>query len=335
MKHLLAPILCMAALASIGGCSELNGIFLGQSPLERFQRNIDTILADSIFTSTKCGIEIVSLDDNEVLYKRDEATLLRPASNMKLFTAAAALSALGTNYTYATSLYCDTTITDSILHGNVYFKGFGDPDFDSAQLADLISGLKAKKISVIDGNLVGDATYFDNINWGSGWMWDDEPSGFAAYNSPLTINRNCVVVTVTPGKAVGDTVLVSIDPPTQYVSLVNEATTAPDTTPSSLEVSRKFRERLNTITVKGSFPLGTKPETDPITVWDPEMYFMTLAREELQKQNISFAGKILLDTLPKAATLVSQHLQPIDSVITYLNKASDNLSAENTLKIIG
>ena len=223
----------------------------GETPLEQFRGSIDALLSDSIFTATKCGIEIVSLGNGEVLYERDARMLLRPASNMKLITAAAALSTLGKNFLLKTEMYSDTLINNGVLHGNIYLKGFGDPDFNSAQLADMLSMLKARGITKIEGNVVGDATYFDDERWGVGWMWDDEPAGFAAYNSALSINRNCVVVTVTPSKTMGDTTLISIDPPTQYVSLLNTATTGADTTPLTLEISRKFKERLNVITVKG------------------------------------------------------------------------------------
>jgi D-alanyl-D-alanine carboxypeptidase/D-alanyl-D-alanine-endopeptidase (penicillin-binding protein 4) len=254
---------------------------------------------------------------------------------MKLVTTAVALVTLGRHYSFKTCLYADTLISDGILHGNLYFKGFGDPDFSSSDLGNLLSLFKARGISGMEGNIVGDASYFDNQYWGTGWMWDDEPSGFAAYSSALSINRNCVEVTVTQGARVGDTVVVAIDPPTQYVSLLNEATTATDTTLSSLEISRKFRERLNTITVQGKMPLGARPQKESISVWAPEMYFLMLAREELARQNIRADGRLLLDSVGRGAVLIGQHFQPIDSVLIYLNKASDNLSAENMLKVIG
>ena len=50
----------------------------------------------------------------------------------------------------------------------MYLKGYGDPDFNSAQLADLLSALKSKGVSRIEGNIVGDARYFDDERWGVG-----------------------------------------------------------------------------------------------------------------------------------------------------------------------
>ncbi len=333
-KLLLFPLLTVFAI-TFEGCSALERLTQGEPPLEQFRGKIDALLADSIFTATKCGIKIVSLDNGEVLYERDSRMLLRPASNMKLITAAAALSVLGKKFALKTEMYSDTLITNGVLHGNLYLKGFGDPDFTSAQFADFLSMLKARGIAKIEGNVVGDATYFDDERWGIGWMWDDEPSGFAAYNSPLSINRNCVEVTVSPSNIAGDTAIVSIDPPTQYITVLNTATTSADTAALTLEISRKFKERLNVITIKGQIPRGAKPQKEAISVRGPEMYFLTLFKEELQRQNIVFNGSLLLDTIPKSAVLFARHLQPIDSMVVFLNKMSDNLSAENTMKILG
>ncbi len=335
MKRLLLFSFFAVFAITLEGCSSIERLTQGEPPLEQFRGSIDALLADSIFTATKCGIKIVSLDNDEVLYERDARILLRPASNMKLITAAAALSTLGKNFLLKTEMYSDTLINNGVLHGNLYLKGFGDPDFNSAPFADFLSMLKARGITKIEGNIVGDATYFDDERWGAGWMWDDEPAGFAAYNSALSINRNCVEVTVVPSNIVGDTALVSIDPPTQYVSLLNTSSTGADTAALTLEISRKFKERLNVITVKGQIPRGTKPQKEAVSVWDPEMYFLTLFKEELQRENIVFNGKLLLDTIPSSAVLFARHLQPIDSMVVFLNKMSDNLSAENTIKILG
>ena len=331
------PLLFFASLLAItlDCCSTIERFTRGETPIERFRRSMDALLSDSIFTATKCGVKIVSLDHDEVLYERDSKMLMRPASNMKLVTTAAALSSLGRNFQLKTEMYLDTTISNGIVRGNIYIKGYGDPDFNSAQLADFLSALKLRGITRIEGNLVGDARYFDDEHWGSGWMWDDEPSGFAAFNSALSINHNCVEATVTSSNTAGDTALVLIEPSTRYVSLLNTATTAADTAPLTLEISRKFKERLNVITVKGQIPRGSRPQKEGVSVWNPEQYFLMLVSEELQRQGISLGGMTVLDTVPPSAILIARHCQPIDSMIVFLNKMSDNLSAENTLKIIG
>jgi D-alanyl-D-alanine carboxypeptidase/D-alanyl-D-alanine-endopeptidase (penicillin-binding protein 4) len=321
-------------LLLFSGCVTSRSIFTPHNRMEEFREKIDHILSDSLFIPCQTGIKIVSLATGEVLYERNSHLLLHPASNMKLLTTATGLMTLGTGYEFKTQLFADTTIYDSIEHGNLYLKGYGDPDFTTQELAELISGVKKAGIKEIEGDLIGDVTYFDDQRWGTGWMWDDEPYGFAAYNSPLSINHNCVQVTVHAGYNAGDPPTVIINPPTAYVSLENTATMN-DTGANTLEISRKYAERLNTITVKGTMPVGAPDDVEEITVLNPEIYFLTLAKEELRRQGIELDGAITVDSLPSNAALLAAHAQPMDSMIVFLNKVSDNLSAENLLKIIG
>ena len=331
----LRLFLIIVFFSSLAGCSSSGTSVHSRNITAQFRRDVDSILADSIFIPTRAAVKIISLEDGEVLYDRDSKMLMRPGSNLKLLTSAGALSALEKNFDLRTQLYADTMIVDSVLEGNIYFKGYGDPDFTSDQLEEMIAHLKSKGISHIAGDIVGDASYFDDQHWGIGWMWDDEPFGFAAFHSALSINRNCVEVHVTPGRIPGDSVFVSVVPPTSYVSVENSGLTGVDTVANTLDVSRKFAERLNVITVKGILPRSSSEDVESISVLNPEMYFLTIAKEELTRQNIPFGGTLMLGVVPRSAFLIAQHDQPLDSMLIFMNKESDNLSAENMLKILG
>ncbi|HLP15509.1 MAG TPA: D-alanyl-D-alanine carboxypeptidase/D-alanyl-D-alanine-endopeptidase, partial [Bacteroidota bacterium] len=226
-------------------------------------------------------------------------------------------------------------VRDSILYGNLYVKGGGDPDFSSAAIAAIVAEQKSKAgIKRVEGELVGDDTYFDAQRWGTGWMWDDEPWGYAAFNSALSINRNCVDVYVRPSDTVGALPFVTIEPDTRYVSVENTAVTAGMNTKNTLDISRKFFERSNTITICGALPLGTSASHETITVLHPEQYFLTLMREEIERAGIPVSGRNRVAPVPSSAFLGAEYHQPIDSTIVYMNKESDNLSAENLLKTI-
>ncbi len=316
------------------GCSSTRQV---QSPVrsaEQFRQQIDAILADSVFRPVVTTMKIVSLKTSEVWYERNSLLLMHPASNMKLLTSATALCRLGKDFTFTTRMSHDGTIADSVLHGNIYFKGSGDPDLSSASLAGFARELQAKGITRIDGDIVGDASYFDGERWGVGWMWDDEPSSDEAFNSALSVNRNCVDVRVVPSDSVGSAPLVTIVPATLYMNVENTAVTGAPHTRNTLEISRKYFERTNTITVKGSVPAESRGKKETITVLGPEQYFLTLAKEELQRVNIHLTGSTRLGTVPSDAHQIAQHDQPIDSMVIYQNKVSDNLSAENSLKAL-
>ncbi|MDQ7860485.1 D-alanyl-D-alanine carboxypeptidase [Peribacillus frigoritolerans] len=69
------------------------------------------------------GISIRSAETGEMIYERGSQTRLRPASNLKLLTAAAALETLGEDHAFQTELYIKGVQVGQVLQGNVYLKG--------------------------------------------------------------------------------------------------------------------------------------------------------------------------------------------------------------------
>jgi D-alanyl-D-alanine carboxypeptidase/D-alanyl-D-alanine-endopeptidase (penicillin-binding protein 4) len=74
------------------------------------------------------GMQVVSLTDGHVVYEHNQDRLLAPASNMKLFTTALALTRLGPQYRLTTQI-CSARAIDAngTLDADVVFVGGGDP----------------------------------------------------------------------------------------------------------------------------------------------------------------------------------------------------------------
>ena len=67
--------------------------------------SIEALLRNPKLKGSKWGIEIARVKNKEVLYRKNEKAPFLPASNIKLFTTAAALCELGPGYRFITSLY--------------------------------------------------------------------------------------------------------------------------------------------------------------------------------------------------------------------------------------
>ena len=279
------------------------------------------------------AVKIVSLKSGETLYDLHSQLLLHPASNMKLLTSATALGVLGRDFRFRTDVLVDSGGAGELR--NIYLKGFGDPDLTTKDLDSLAAEVMRSGLSSVTGNVVADNTYFDDSYWGNGWMWDDEPDPDEMFISALSVNKNCVFVTVTPGTMAGDSLKVAIDPPTSYVTLLNNGRTVSDSVRQPLRVSRLFKERLNTITVNGEMKNDSSSVLrEELSVWRPELYAAQLFKEELQKAGVAVAGNAVAGVVPPNAILEAEHVWPMDSMVVNMDKVSDNLSAENTLKVI-
>jgi D-alanyl-D-alanine carboxypeptidase/D-alanyl-D-alanine-endopeptidase (penicillin-binding protein 4) len=323
-----------ALLLILSSCSPLYRSQSNEAALADLRKSIEVILADSIFVPARVGIKVVSLGNARVLFEQSSKALFHPASNLKLLTAATALYALGTDYKFRTVIYSDSVINAGDLRGNLYIKGSGNPDLTTTDLKWMVGQLKDIGLRSIQGYIVGDVSFFDDIFWGKGWMWDDEPSSSEPFITPLSINENSVKVLVSPGDSPGDSVRVRFEPETKYMDLANEGLTAPDAATNTIEVTRRFKERLNTVVVKGTLP-RVSPELEfDLSVWDPALYALTLFREDLKREGITVRGGLRIGSVQEGAMHLVEHEWPIDSVLIKMDKMSDNLSAENLLKVI-
>jgi len=330
-------LLCLTALLS--AC-------VGPTKLERpvdrtrLAAQIDAVLQDSALAQTRTGIKVVSLRTGEVWYERDAHLLFHPASNMKLLTTATALARLGPDFRFRTEVYADSVAwQDSVVAGPLYLKGFADPSLTLEDLWSLVRQLKKRGVTAVTGDLICDETYLDDFYRGAGWMWDDASSSNFALISALTVNRNCVTVVVTPGRQVGDSVRVCVEPATRYVRLENHAVTVDSSDSTRLrafKVERKWRQRENTVEIRG----GLLPEAGPrryiVEVEEPALFVGTLFAELLAEEGIAFTGQVRKSAVPDSLALLARHLsEPLTVLILHTNKESDNLYAELILKTVG
>src|SRR3954469_25657997 len=162
------------------------------------------------------GIEVVSLATGQPLYEQNADKLFAPASNKKLFTTATALALLGPDYRYRTTVESGGTLdTQGELHGDLKLVGRGDPNLSGRvlpylqktqrktphlllleQMADQVAQRGVKKI---DGDVIGDDSFFAFERYPDGWSQDDLMWDYGAGVSALTVNDNVVFLSVLPG----------------------------------------------------------------------------------------------------------------------------------------
>jgi D-alanyl-D-alanine carboxypeptidase/D-alanyl-D-alanine-endopeptidase (penicillin-binding protein 4) len=297
---------------------------------------VSRALADSSLAHTGVALLVVSLDRGDTLFAREDDRLYTPASNRKLFTAASALHWLGPEHRFTTTLLSAGRLAADTLHGDLVLVGSGDPDLAAVDIAALADTL-ASAARVVMGDVRADDSWFDDVEWGAGWMWDDGPFWEWPYVTALTLEDNVVTVTVRPGSELGAPVVVDMAPPTGYVTLNVSATTAAVGATTELVIDRHWDPKENVIDITGALALDAEAVTARRTVEEPALYAATVLLELLEARGVEVLGTARRGPLEGAAadTIAAHTSGPLAGSIRNFLKVSDNLTGELLVKAVG
>lgn len=296
---------------------------------------IDGVLGDPELAKAKVGIDVVDIESGKRLYARNDAGLFNPASNVKLFTTAAALAILGPEYRWKTIVYADAAPSGGEVKGRLYLKGHGDPTLVVEDLWRVVADLYAGGLRKVAGDLVVDDTFFDSQRVGPGFEQKSEDLPFRAPNGALSLNYNAVGVHVFPGGDDGAPARVVIDPQTPYFTVVNEAHTVASGRTAITVESREAAEHTE-LRVSGRIRVGDPGQVQLRRVAHPDLYTAYAFRELLSRHGIKIAGNIVRDATPSTAHALSAHYsQPLGVAVRDVNKRSNNFMAEQILKTLG
>ncbi len=324
--------------ATASGITEIEGLEEDATLKEK----LDLILADDVLANSMTGVHVRNATTGEEVYEQFSDIRLRPASNMKLFTAVAALETLGTDYTFTTEVLTDGAVSGSTLEGDVYVKGKGDPTLLKEDLDQFADELLNQGIEEISGDILGDDTWYDDVRLSEDMSWDNEPSYVAAQISALTMSPNddydtgSVIVEVTPGSEVGEPAEVKTVPETDHVTIVNNTETGDSNASNSVSVNREHGT--NDIVIDGSMPLNANKSRTWSSVWDPTVYTLDIFKKSLEEKGITLKEDVATKraTAPKdAEQLTSKESMPLEDIMIPFMKLSNNGHAEMLTKEMG
>ncbi|HMC22910.1 MAG TPA: D-alanyl-D-alanine carboxypeptidase/D-alanyl-D-alanine-endopeptidase, partial [Thermoanaerobaculia bacterium] len=261
------------------------------------------------------------------------------ASNMKLFTTAAAVDLLHPDFAITTTVYVRGNVDPTgTLNGDVKIVGHGDPTIGgrfhdghaTAVIDDFANDLKSVGIKTVEGNLIFEYGYMDTEYIHPTWPTDQLINWYEAPISAFSMQEGCVEVRVLPSRS-GKPCLVQLEPPSGYVNVQSSCVTG-----RGLPFITRLRDS-NTVLVRGGVPARSGPTEVFVTVENPIHYFAAVTNETFAREGIAVHGQIVLtprDTRPDWRA-VAQHSTPLNVVVYVINKKSQNHYAEQLVKIIG
>ncbi|MBP7937049.1 MAG: D-alanyl-D-alanine carboxypeptidase/D-alanyl-D-alanine-endopeptidase [Phycisphaerae bacterium] len=306
---------------------------------------IAALVNDTQWGKMSIGVCVETLGAQpKLVFEHKSRELLKPASNQKLVTTAAALCLLPPDFSYRTIL--------ALQGKDLVVIGSGDPSFGDSRLAEQAreqmtadfhqwaAKLKAAGISRIDGDLLFDDFAFEqqfvHPNWVSRFnlqTWYSAPVG------GLNFNDNCVDVIIKRGAGTGQPAQVTLIPTTPYIKLHNKAVTAAKGEPTV----RRLGNGPLTISVTGSVSRGNSQDNPlSIAVTDPGEFFASTCRTALASQGVEIAGTTRRqqirqpgDELPAGLKVIAVRETRLKDILWRVNKSSINMFAEALLKSLG
>ena len=296
---------------------------------------IDELIAGSALSQARVGVCVISIETGETLYAHDPDALLNPASNVKLFTTAAALSRLGADYRFETEVWAEGGSDGDALR-SLAIRGKGDPAMTTERLWALAGEIAHRGVRGVRGDLRVDDSFFDGEREAPGYEQERGDRAYLAPAGSLSLNFNTVAIHVGPGGRVGDKGRVGLEPPSDYLDLSNQTSTVKATGRGRIAPHTQADGSRERVTVAGRIPLGSRHQVFWRKVDDPALYFGETLKRMLQLRGVKVAGRVRRGPVPPQAKLVALvESEPLAEIVRRLNKSSSNFMAEQVLKTLG
>ena len=275
------------------------------------------------------GAIIVSLTRGDTLYEQNPDAMMQPASTLKMYTSAVALDRFGPDFTFRTPVLREGAIgPDGTLAGNLYLRGVGDPSLGSRFWHDqdpmdvLAKQVAATGIKRVRGDIVGDATAFDDKLVPDGWKTSYLGASYAARVSALSLNDNIVWVVVQPE---GNKAAVTLDPASTTIPVDASVRVVPGTG-GKISASRRAD---GGIVVRGTVGARSGPLKYSLVVDNPALFTTGALRASLQKAGVTVDGTTRLGSVAPGATEVAVVASPpLGQIIGEMDRESINIFAE-------
>lgn len=292
------------------------------------------------------GVHAVQLKTGRVLASENAERFFVPASNMKLFSSAFAMEALGLEHRFVTRVLSMGQVDGSgTLQGDLTLMGGGDPSFSARRypydrehpfgedrlspMRELVRSLTDRGLRRVAGDVVGDDSFLERDLVPNGWSADDGLFEYGAPVSALTFNDNTFVLQAGPDGVV-------VDPAVEHFTVLNELATVAG--PRRVRVERQPGSRV--VRVFGNVPPGGAAYENDLAVEEPALYAAACLRQALVDAGVRVDGGVRARHVALAAgpmagmavELARRESVPLREILRVVDKVSQNLHAELVMR---
>ncbi|MCY1662089.1 D-alanyl-D-alanine carboxypeptidase/D-alanyl-D-alanine endopeptidase [Chryseobacterium sp. SL1] len=285
----------------------------------------------------------VSDENGNFIYEYQGNKGLSTASTQKIFTAGAALEALGKNYTYKTTSSYSGNISGGNLNGNLFISSTGDPTLGSWRYEaykpenfkqKLIDAIKKSGIKKISGDLVIDDSYFDHQTIPGGWPWNDLGNYYGAGVWGINWRENQFDININGNE------FKSFSYPLEGVNWLNDLKVGGSSDQSLIFTAPHSDVAL----INGTLPAKTVTVSGAVP--NPPLQLGAEVKQWLKDSGIDFSGKVLTNSqleiegkkalqAPKNNIILTYESPTLDKIIYWFLRKSINFYGETLIKTLG
>lgn len=283
------------------------------------------------------GVVVQQTDARTPLYSSNARQPMNPASTIKLLTTFSGLEILGPAYQWKTEAYLDGQLEDGVLHGNLVFKGYGNPKLTIEQFWLWLRELRQRGLREIRGDIVLDHSFFETASHDAA-EFDSDPT--RAYNvgpNALLLNFNALRLRLIPDTTKMGVGLITalLEPELSGYLISNRITTAAQQ-PCKGGDTYKARLEERHIMLEGTIPLDCGEVEDYFSLLSHNEYFFAVFSALWKELGGTLQGQVRVGTAPINQTAFSTHLSPqLSEVIRDINKFSNNIMARQLFLTLG
>ncbi len=309
----------------------------------------------------RISVVVRSLKNGRTIFSLNPDLPLTPASTTKLVTTYTALSELGPGYQVKTIISSASRPTDGTVRGDLYIKGHGDPFLTVNDIDDLVDQLQRQGVRGVQGRVIGDGTFFDNVTSRYEYSGDsDDPEPVAPVEA-LTVQGGWFSVIVSSTSIAGGPLNVQTYPHSDAFEIASTGTVgAPPAArrrrggkksldgagrgvdPQVENLDRRGLKVVVTdgpdgrqiVTVSGTLA-PRKTANYKYRMRSAPTVIAGMVSERLRRYGVKVGGLPGAGTSPPRAKILAETGRPIMEILRLVMKNSNNFLAEHVFKMIG